>query len=98
MVHSPEPVELAEVHVGRHASGLVGLSRLAASLPEQAAVSGAGAGALRVRVGGLQRRRGALTDGRSIDRQRGGVRVRVRGGARDTGEDRGGVRTLGDGL
>lgn len=96
MVHSPEPVELAEVHVGRHASGLVGLSRLAASLPEQAAVSGAGAGALRVRVGGLQRRRGALTDGRSIDRQRGGVRVR--GGARDTGEDRGGVRTLGDGL
>ncbi len=92
MVGAPEPVELCEVDVGRHSSRLVRLRRLTASLPEQAAVSGAGAGALRVCVRRLQRRCGALTEGRSIDTEMGGVRERggVRGMSTDT--PRGGVR------
>lgn len=60
---------MSEVHVGRHSARLVRLSCLAASLAEEAAVSGAGAGALGLRVGGLQRGRGALAAGDTEDNQ-----------------------------
>lgn len=61
VVTSPQAVKLTEVHVRRYPARLVGLSRLAASLAEQAAISRAGAGALRLGVGGLEGGRGALT-------------------------------------
>lgn len=59
----PQAVKLTEVHVGRNPARLIGLRRLAASLAEQAPVPRAGAGALSLRVGGLQGGGGALTAG-----------------------------------
>lgn len=59
MLRAPHLIELGEVDVGRHAARLVRLCRLASALSEEATVAGAGAGALRVRVG-LQCSRGTL--------------------------------------
>lgn len=61
MVTPPQEVKLTEVHVRRDPARLVGLSRLAASLAEEAPISRAGAGALRLGVGGLEGGCGALT-------------------------------------
>ena len=95
MVTSPQAVKLTEVHVGRNPARLVGLRRLAASLAEQAPVSRAGAGALRLGVGGLEGRRWALTAGESGGVEGGGVRWVVgegggRGGGRYESWNRGG--------
>lgn len=60
MVTSPQEVKLTEVHVRRDPARLVGLSRLAASLTEEASVPRAGAGALCLGVGGLEGGCGAL--------------------------------------
>lgn len=68
VVTSPQAVKLTEVHVRRDPARLVGLSCLAAPLTEEASVSRAGAGALRLGVGGLEGSRGALTAG-----DRGGI-------------------------
>lgn len=63
MVTSPEAVKLTEVHVGWNSTRFIRLSCLAASLAEEAPVSGAGAGALRLSVGGLQSGCRALATG-----------------------------------
>lgn len=96
VVASPQAVKLTEVHVRRDPARLVGLSRLAASLPEQAAVPRAGAGALRLGVGGLEGGCGALTAGE----EGGGERWFVgegggRGGDGYEGGNRGGRREEG---
>lgn len=70
VVTPPQGVELTEVHVGGHSARLIRLSRLAASLAEEAAVPGAGAGALGLRVGRLQGGCGALVTGNTGDKQR----------------------------
>lgn len=60
VLRAPHLIELGEVDVGRHAACLVWLRRLARALSEEAAVARAGAGAVRVRVGGQQSGRGTL--------------------------------------
>lgn len=72
MVASPKAVKLTEVHVRRDPTRLVRLSRLAAPLAEQAAISRAGAGALCLGVGGLEGGRGALAAGESGGIEEGG--------------------------
>lgn len=96
VVAPPQAVELSEVHVGRDPARLVGLSRLAPPLPEQPPVPRGGAGALRLRVGGLEGGRGALAaGGRGGGEENGGEREfdygrqEVDGGAvSTTGEER----------
>lgn len=63
VVAPPQGVELTEVHVGGHPARFVRLRRLAAPLAEEAPVSRAGTGALRLSVGGLQCGGGALATG-----------------------------------
>lgn len=72
VVASPKAVKLTEVHVRRDPARLVRLSRLAAPLAEQAAISRAGAGALCLGVGGLEGGRGALAAGESGGIEEGG--------------------------
>ena len=64
VVHAPEAVELGKVHVGLHAAVLAGREGVGGPGAEEAPVR-AGAAALRVRVGGLQRQGGALAVGRT---------------------------------
>lgn len=72
VITSPQEIKLTEVHVRRDPARLVGLSRLAASLAEQASISRAGAWALRLGVGGLEGGSGALTAGKRGGKEQGG--------------------------
>lgn len=81
VVASPQTVKLTEVHVRQDPARLVGLRRLAASLAEEASVPGAGAGALRLGVGRLERGSGALAAGKRVRTEEGrGERWLVGGG------------------
>lgn len=71
VVTPPQGVKLTEVHVGWHSARFVRLSCLAASLPEEAPVSGAGTGALRLGVGGLQCGCGTLATGNTEGKRTG---------------------------
>lgn len=103
VVAPPQAVELTEVHVGPDPARLVGLRRLAAHLAEEAPVPRAGAGALGLGVGGLERGRGALAAGkRGRAEEGGGDRWLVgdgyqRGDGRARGDGtRGGGETIAD--
>lgn len=64
MVASPQAVKLTEVHIRWDPARLIWLCRLAGSLAEEASISRAGAGALRLCVGGLEGGCWALTAGK----------------------------------